>query len=46
MLLLIKSVGTAEPCGKGILRSNFTFNLHSRALCRSLKMRGKGERPQ
>jgi hypothetical protein len=48
MLLLIKSLETAEPSGKSkmrIFRRNFTFNLHYRVLCRSLKMRGKGETP-
>jgi hypothetical protein len=45
MLLLIKSVETAEPCGKGIFRSNFTFNLHYRVLCRSLKDEGQRRDP-
>ena len=46
MLLLIKSLETAEPSGKSkvrMFRRNFTFNLHYRVLCRSLEMRGKGE---
>jgi len=52
MLLLIKSLETAEPSGKSkvrMFRRNFTFNLHChfnlhyRAPRRSLEMRGKGE---
>jgi hypothetical protein len=52
MLLLIKSLETAEPSGKSkvrMFRRNFTFNLHChfnlhyRAPRRSLEMRGKGD---
>jgi hypothetical protein len=47
-LLLITSLEAAGPSGKsavGKFRRNFIVYLRSRLLCRSLKMRGKGETP-